>query len=59
DGSGLIVWWLNADDKTIEGLKHSKKPLISVQFHPEASPGPYDTSFVFDMFIELMELNRV
>ncbi|MEM2538014.1 MAG: hypothetical protein QXE38_01760, partial [Candidatus Methanomethylicia archaeon] len=35
------------------------KPLISVQFHPEASPGPYDTSFVFDMFIELMELNRV
>ncbi|MEM2015800.1 MAG: glutamine-hydrolyzing carbamoyl-phosphate synthase small subunit [Candidatus Methanomethylicia archaeon] len=59
NGSGLIVWWLNADDKTIEGLKHSKKPLISVQFHPEASPGPYDTSFVFDMFIELMELNRV
>jgi len=52
--SGLNIWWLNADDKTIEGLKHTSKPVISVQFHPEASPGPYDTDFIFDLFLHLM-----
>ncbi len=38
------AWFVNADDRSIEGLVHAKKPCIAVQFHPEASPGPYDTS---------------
>jgi carbamoyl-phosphate synthase small subunit len=51
----LKTWFLNADDKSIEGLIHSGKPCISVQFHPEASPGPYDAQFVFDRFAALMQ----
>ncbi|MGA2198393.1 MAG: glutamine-hydrolyzing carbamoyl-phosphate synthase small subunit [Nitrososphaerales archaeon] len=51
----LTPWFVNADDKSIEGLIHSKKPCISVQFHPEASPGPYDAEFVFDRFASLTE----
>ncbi|MGB9728315.1 MAG: glutamine-hydrolyzing carbamoyl-phosphate synthase small subunit [Thermoprotei archaeon] len=50
--TGLEVWWINADDKTVEGIKHKNKPILAVQFHPEASPGPYDTLFVFDIFRE-------
>jgi carbamoyl-phosphate synthase small subunit len=52
EGTGLRVWFLNADDKTVEGLIHENKPCLSVQFHPEASPGPVDASYVFDVFSE-------
>lgn len=48
------VWYLNADDNTIEGIRHKTKPIIAVQFHPEASPGPYDSLFVFEKFKDLM-----
>ncbi len=48
----LRPWFMNADDKTIEGLVHESKPCISVQFHPEASPGPVDASYVFDVFAD-------
>jgi carbamoyl-phosphate synthase small subunit len=48
----LSPWFVNADDKTIEGLIHATKPCMSVQFHPEASPGPVDASYVFDAFAE-------
>jgi carbamoyl-phosphate synthase small subunit len=51
----LECWFVNADDKTVEGIKHSTKPVFAVQWHPEASPGPYDTGFLFDEFIRLME----
>lgn len=50
----LEPWFVNADDKTIEGLTHKSKPCISVQFHPEASPGPVDAGYVFDIFRELV-----
>jgi carbamoyl-phosphate synthase small subunit len=53
-GTGLQIWWINADDKTIEGIKHNELPVIAVQFHPEASPGPYDTTFIFDIFKHLI-----
>ena len=50
----LKIWYLNADDKTIEGLKHLEKPCISVQFHPEHNPGPWDAETIFDYFLELI-----
>jgi len=45
----------NADDKTVEGIKHKKQNCIAVQFHPEAAPGPFDCKFVFEELKKLME----
>ena len=50
----LKPWFINGDDKSVEGLVHGRRPAIAVQFHPEAAPGPYDTEFVFDRFAEMM-----
>jgi carbamoyl-phosphate synthase small subunit len=52
--TGFKVWFANADDDTIEGIEHKTKPIIAVQFHPEASPGPYDCMYVFDRFKEVI-----
>jgi carbamoyl-phosphate synthase small subunit len=52
--TGFKVWFSNADDNTVEGFEHKSKPIIAVQFHPEASPGPYDCMFVFDRFREII-----
>jgi carbamoyl-phosphate synthase small subunit len=49
------IWFSNVDDDTIEGIEHKSKPIIAVQFHPEASPGPYDSMFVFDRLRELIK----
>jgi len=54
-GTGLEVWFMNANDKTVEGVKHKTKPAFALQWHPEASPGPYDTEFLFDRFKKLAE----
>ncbi|HAU40222.1 MAG: Carbamoylphosphate synthase small subunit, carbamoyl-phosphate synthase small subunit [Candidatus Peregrinibacteria bacterium GW2011_GWF2_43_17] len=51
---GWKVWFINQNDKTVEGIKHSKKPFFAVQFHPESTPGPSDTAFLFDKFIKLI-----
>jgi carbamoyl-phosphate synthase small subunit len=45
---------LNLNDKTVEGLTHTKEPLFSVQYHPEASPGPHDAQYLFRRFVDLM-----
>ncbi len=42
------LWFSNTDDKTVEGIRHKEKKIIAVQFHPEASPGPFDCMFVFE-----------
>lgn len=49
---GFEPWFINANDNTVEGIKHSKLPFMSVQFHPEATPGPKDTEWIFDYFLE-------
>lgn len=48
---------INLNDHTLEGLKHRKIPLFSVQYHPEASPGPHDANYLFDRFIGMMKTN--
>lgn len=53
--TGLKAWFMNANDKTAEGVKHKIKPAFALQWHPEASPGPYDTEFLFDRFRKLAE----
>jgi carbamoyl-phosphate synthase small subunit len=50
--SGLQVWFVNANDRSVEGIRHPKKPCWGVQWHPEASPGPTDTEFIFDFFLK-------
>lgn len=49
---GFDPWFVNANDKTVEGIKHKKLPFMSVQFHPEATPGPMDTEWIFDYFLK-------
>jgi len=51
----LEAWFWNPNDKTVEGVKHESKPVFAVQWHPEASPGPYDTGFLFDTFANILE----
>jgi len=46
---------INLNDNTMEGLAHKKLPLFSVQYHPEASPGPHDAGYLFDRFVELIK----
>jgi carbamoyl-phosphate synthase small subunit len=48
---------LNLNDNTLEGMEHLEIPAFSVQYHPEASPGPHDASYLFERFIKLMEKN--
>jgi len=57
ENAGLEVWYANANDRSIEGIKHPKKPCWGVQWHPEASPGPTDTEFIFDFFLEKVSQN--
>jgi carbamoyl-phosphate synthase small subunit len=51
---GFLPWFVNANDGSNEGLRHRYLPFCSVQFHPEAAPGPTDTGWVFDYFLRLV-----
>ncbi|MEM4473017.1 MAG: glutamine-hydrolyzing carbamoyl-phosphate synthase small subunit [Archaeoglobaceae archaeon] len=49
------VTQINLNDGTVEGLKHKELPIITVQYHPEAGPGPHDTYFFFENFVKLLK----
>jgi carbamoyl-phosphate synthase small subunit len=51
---GWELWFENANDDSVEGLRHKTKPFMSVQFHPEASSGPNDTSWIMDKLVGLL-----
>ena len=55
EGLPLEVTHINLNDKTVEGLAHTKLPIFSVQYHPEAGPGPNDSLYLFDEFAAMME----
>ena len=54
DENIATIGFINVNDKTVEGLRYKNKNIFTVQFHPEACPGPQDSSLLFDKFIEMM-----
>ena len=46
---------INLNDNTVEGMRHKELPIFSIQYHPEAAPGPHDASYFFDQFVDLIE----
>lgn len=57
-GPDVEVTAINLNDQTIEGYRHKTFPILSVQYHPEAAPGPEDASYLFKDFVEMMKENK-
>ena len=57
DKKEIELTHVNLNDDTLEGMRHKKLPVFSVQFHPEAAPGPHDAEYLFDKFVEMMRKN--
>ena len=54
----FIQTHVNLNDGTNEGFRHRELPIMSVQYHPEASPGPHDSHYLFEDFVAMMEARR-
>ena len=54
-GEAVEITHVNLNDQTVEGLAHQSRPIFSVQYHPEASPGPHDASYLFQRFRQMVE----
>ena len=57
-GGDVEMTHLNLNDKTCEGMRHKREPIFSVQYHPEASPGPHDAHHHFQRFLKMMETGK-
>lgn len=57
-GTGLTPTHVNLLDGTIEGVKCDRDRVFSVQYHPESAPGPEDSEYLFDRFLEMMEVGK-
>ncbi len=55
---GLEVTHVNLNDGTVEGLQHKELPIFAIQYHSEASPGPWDSTYLFDRFLEMIHKSR-
>ncbi len=55
----VVMTHVNLNDKTCEGMQHKTLPAFSVQYHPEASPGPHDSRYLFQRFVDMMEKHKV
>ena len=53
--SDIQVSHINLNDDTVEGIKHKSLPILTIQYHSEASPGPQDNEYLFDRFLDLVK----
>ncbi|MET1101172.1 MAG: glutamine-hydrolyzing carbamoyl-phosphate synthase small subunit [Pyrodictiaceae archaeon] len=58
EGTGLLPWFTQPDDGTLEGVKSKDGLILATQFHPEAGPGPWDTTWIFDEFLKLIQKTK-
>ncbi len=58
DPNNIEITHINLNDQTLEGFRHLHHPLFCVQYHPEAAPGPHDSRYLFDDFVEMMEEHK-
>ena len=58
DPNKVLITHSNLNDQSVEGMQHKEYPIFSVQYHPEASPGPHDSRYLFGRFVKLMEEHK-
>ncbi len=51
----LAATHINLNDQTLEGVRHTRLPIVAVQYHPESAPGPHDSRYLFDEFVAMMK----